>query len=96
MAKDSETLEKARTRGAEWGKQVASVVIPVIAAHGSAEVLRRTLGDVNFEVQRRAEALAGREGQAVALVWREAAVAALRAELVAFDALCEEAAASVH
>ena len=40
--------------------------------------------------------LAGREGQAVALVWREAAVEALRCALVAFDALCEEAAASVH
>ena len=75
---------------------MASVIIPVIGAHGDPEVLRRALGDVNVEVQRLAEELAAREGQAVALVWREAAVEALRCELVAFDALCEEAAASVH
>ena len=75
---------------------MASVIIPVIGAHGDTDVLRRALSDVNVEVQRLAEELAGREGQAVALVWREAAVETVRCELVAFDALCEEAAAKVH
>ena len=75
---------------------MAAAVIPVVAAHGSAEVLRQALSDVNVEVQRLAEELAAREGQAVALVWREAAVEALRCELVAFDALCELAAGKVH
>ena len=75
---------------------MASVVIPLVGAHGDTDVLKRALGDVNVEVQRLAQELAAREGQAVALVWREAAVEALRCELVAFDALCEEAAAKVH
>ena len=75
---------------------MAAAVIPVVAAHGSAEVLRQALSDVNVEVQRLAEELAAREEQAVALVWRDAAVEALRCELVAFDALCEEAASEVH
>ena len=48
------------------------------------------------ETERLGEELAAREGQAVALVWRDAAVEALRCELVAFDALCEEAASKVH
>ena len=81
-------LELARTRGRDWGRQVASAVIPVVGAHSDTEVLKQALGDVNVEVQRLAEELAAREGQAVALVWREAAVEALRCELVAFDALC--------
>jgi hypothetical protein len=89
VAHDLEKLEEARTRGTQWGVQVAAAVIPVVAAHGSAEVLRQALSDVNVEVQRLAEELAAREGQAVALVWREAAVEALRCELLAFDALCE-------
>ena len=75
---------------------MASVIIPVIGTHGDTEVLKRALSDVNVEVQRLTEELAAREGQAVALVWRDAAVEALRCELVAFDALCEEAAAKVH
>ena len=75
---------------------MASAVIPVVGAHSDTEVLKQALGDVNVEVQRLAEELAAREGQAVALVWREAAVEALRCELVAFDALCEEAAGKVH
>ena len=96
MSDDSSDLEVARTRGTEWGRQMASVIIPVIGAHGDTEVLKRALGDVNAEVQRLAEELARREGQAVALAWRDAAVEGLRCELVAFDALCEEATASVH
>ena len=92
----SDKLEQARTRGTEWGRQIASVIIPLIGAHGDTDVLRRALGDVNVEVQRLAEELAAREGEAVALAWREAAVEALRCELVAFDALCEAAAAKVH
>jgi hypothetical protein len=59
-------------------------------------VFRGALHDVRREAEALASELATREGQAVAVTWREAAVAALRAELVAFDALAEGTTTSVH
>ena len=96
MSENSERLETARTRGAQWGRHAASLVIPLIGADGSLEVFRGALQDLRREVEALASELAAREGQAVAVTWREAAVAALRAELVAFDALAEDATSSVH
>jgi polysaccharide deacetylase 2 family uncharacterized protein YibQ len=96
MAENSQRLETARTRGTAWGREAASLLIPLICADGSLDVFRGGLKDVRRELEALASELAAREGQAVAVTWREAAVAALRAELVAFDALAEEATASVR
>lgn len=96
MSESSKRLETARARGAEWGRQAASLVIPLVGVDGSLEVFRGALQDLRRELEALASALAAREGQALAVTWRDAAIAALRAELVAFDALAEEATASVH
>ena len=93
----TDMLEQARKRGAEWGRQVAAVIIPVVGAHvTSPEVLHHALEDAFREVERLTLSLVAQQGQEVALAWRAAAITALRNELLAFDALAEEAARRVH